>query len=371
VRTRPRHEEVGHWPCAEGAVDPLHGLDHRSEEVELWGPCARSTDRFPHDEAVHPARAELGVGAAVEQVRRRCVAHEVQRRLHTAVGIHGGDDLTRIAFAAGLVEPVGQCVVERRGQALPLEDHPVDPQHVVEAHVRADLDAVAGAPNPAADVATDLRPELVRVREVAEPVGVADRGLEAGPVEGQPVRDGGGETASVGVVGRQLLDQLAHELALDPELCRVLPRRRSQPRSDEPGQRRLGEHGEPELALAQVGQPRDDVTLPLDDDLAPIARCDGVQPPALLERRMRGNGIVVARHRLAHRVYAAHLSTSDLLLGTRAVAPGGWFHEPKVHSPVPRFAPHALRDWCATPEQFVRAEAVDVDITRSRGWSFV
>jgi hypothetical protein len=39
--------------------------------------------------------------------------------------------------------------------------------------------AVAGAPNTAADVATDLRPELVRVREVAEPVGVADRGLEA------------------------------------------------------------------------------------------------------------------------------------------------------------------------------------------------
>ena len=267
---------------------------------------ARAPNRLPHDEAVHAARPELRVGAAVEQIRRRGVPYEVQRRVHPPARVDRGDDLTRAALLAGVVEAVGQVVVERRGQALPVEEHPVDPQDVVEADIRTDLHRLLGAANPTTDVAADLGPELVRVGEVVEPVGVADRGVEARPVEGQPVRHRGREAAPVGVVRRQLLDQLAHQLALDPELRRVLPRRRPQPRPDEPGQRGLREDGEPELPLAHVGQPRDELALPFDDHLAPTARGDGVQPPGLLERGVCPTRLVVGRRVLACWLRAAH-----------------------------------------------------------------
>ena len=96
-------------------------------------------------------------------------------------------------------------------------------------------------------------PEPLGIREVVQPVGVADRGLEPGPVERQPVRHVRREVAPVDVVRGQLLDQLVHQLALDAELLLVLAGRRADPWPDETGQRRLGEHGQPNFCLRVYG----------------------------------------------------------------------------------------------------------------------
>jgi hypothetical protein len=167
-------------------------------------------------------------------------------------------------------------------------------QHVVEAvdaEIVDDLHALARLADLAADVVTQPGPQVAGRAQPVQAVGVVRVEPVAGPVERQRVEHRGRELLRERLRRRQRALELGEQLVLARQRAGGLGRRGLDPRPERLRQARLREHPQPRPAADHVGQPRDRVAILLDGHVRPVAGRHGVEPPRLLEDRVRAEGL--------------------------------------------------------------------------------
>ena len=149
-----------------------------------------------------------------------------------------------------------------------------------------DLHVALPLADPAADVILEIALHAVEVGQVLDAVGVGHGRLEPGPVERQPVRQGGREGLAEQVEPRQHLNQLPQQVLLGLQAARVLALRRREPGAQGLRELRLDDRREPESLTKGVRETGDHLVAAAHDGLAPRPGGDALQPPWLLEDRI-------------------------------------------------------------------------------------
>jgi hypothetical protein len=111
--------------------------------------------------------------------------------VRAAASVDGAEDAPRATCGAGGVEPPHQRIRVRRAAALARVRLRVQPKQLIERAVRDDLHGALGLADRAPDVLLEVALDAIEVRQVLDPIRVADGRLEPGPVERQPVRQAG------------------------------------------------------------------------------------------------------------------------------------------------------------------------------------
>ena len=198
-------------------------------------------------------------------------------------GVDRGQDPARATSGTGCVETPQQIWRHRRRDSLPGVRPAVQPDEILERVLVHDAERGLRLPESTSNMLPELGPNAVEVREILDPVAVADRCLEARPVERQPVRERRREVHVEVVEGRQHRDQLVKPLLLELVPVRPGSADRGKPGSERLREGWLDDRRETVSPPLDVRQARDDIVTLAHDGRGPLARCHRIEPPRLLE----------------------------------------------------------------------------------------
>ena len=260
-----------------------------------------------------------------------------------SVGAFGEQDPPHPAGAAGGIEPPDQVGRIGHRHALPHISHPVQRNEKLDVIDWANDEVPFRLANARADLRAKPCPDPVVIIQGIENIGVTDGLREAAPAKGTTIRHRVVEILNEHVMPGKLADEHAQDrvLALQPLVGGA--RTRLDPRPEKLSERRLPDNRETAPAHPHVRQPADDLAVARDGSRVPIPGSDGVEPPWLLEQRVRAGGdvAVLRRNDCLRRPGPPRTST-----GNQIRRPAESYRRPAPAPPErPRFLPRPEREY--------------------------